>query len=168
MFSMRIFKLAVISAIVLFIIITAISSLLPSQVLVSRAADIKGSAAKVKMQVFDLKNWQKWMTDAKGQRGEYKFNQLANTLDIVATQVSITSASDTTLITLWKSSTNMTGTFRIIDHHRADSLLTIQWQMEQKVKWYPWQKFAAITKDEIWGASMEKSLENLKALVETQ
>jgi hypothetical protein len=38
--------------------------------------------------------------------------------------------------------------------------------MEQEVGWFFWHKFASITKDEIWGASMEKSLDNLKTRLE--
>jgi hypothetical protein len=165
---MRVLKLAVISAIVLFVIVTAISLLLPSKVLVSRAVDTRSSEVKIKSEVYDLHNWQHWMTDAKGGKGDFNFDSARHTLQIGPTKIRIIASSDSTVTTLWVSSTEMTGTFHIIDHHRSDSLITIQWQMEQDVKWYPWQKFASITKDEIWGASMEKSLDNLKALLENQ
>lgn len=163
---MRFFKLAIISAIVLFIIITSISLLLPSKILVSRAIDVQSNVNVVKPQFFNLANWQNWMTDAKGEKSNYTYNTNSRTLNIGETQISIIGITDTTLITQWSSSNQMTATFRIIDHHRADSLITVQWQMEQHIKWYPWQKFASITKDEIWGGSMEKSLENLKLLVQ--
>lgn len=165
---MRFLKLVIISVIVLFVIITAISSLLPSKVLVSRAVDIHSSKQKVEAQLVNLPNWRNWMTDAKGQRGEHVYNAKTNTLSIGPTRVKISSVTDSTIQTTWAASAGMTGTFRIIDHHNIDSVITVQWQMEQEVKWYPWQKFASITKDELWGASMEKSLDNLKALLEGQ
>lgn len=165
---MRFLKLAAISVIVLFIVITAISTLLPSSVLVSRAVDIKSPANKIRSELFSLSNWQYWMTDAKGDKGEHVYDSVTASLMIGPTKVKALQYTDTTFKTLWSSSSPMQGTFRIIDHHRADSLHTVQWQMEQKVRWYPWEKFASITKDELWGGSMEKSLENLKVLVESR
>jgi hypothetical protein len=165
---MRVLKLGLISVIVLFIVLTAISSLLPSKVLVSRAADIHGSSIKLRQQVFELHNWQNWMSDAKGEKGAYSYDPGSGLLSIGTTKIKYVSRTDTTITTAWSASSEMTGTFRIIDHHRPDSLLTIQWQMQQHVKWYPWEKFASITKDELWGASMEKSLDNLKTMIEAQ
>ncbi len=165
---MRFVKLGIISVIVIFIILTAMSSLLPSQILVSRAVDIKGSVDQVRQHFFLLQNWESWMTDAQGQKAVQTFSKAENSLVIGNTTISIVSTTDSTLSTNWTSPSNMTGLFRIINHHSPDSLITVQWQMEQDVKWYPWEKFASITKDEIWGGSMEKSLENLKLLVEAQ
>ena len=165
---MHFFKLAIISVVVIFVILTAMSSLLPSQILVSRAVDIKGSVNSIKEQLYQLENWQDWMTDAQGQKTTHSFNEKRNSVAIGPTTISILSITDSTLSTQWKSPKTMTGLFRIINHHTPDSLITVQWQMEQDVKWYPWEKFASITKDELWGGSMEKSLENLKALVESR
>jgi hypothetical protein len=163
---MRFVKLAVISIVVIFIILTAISSLLPSKVLVSRAVDAKTSVAETKSQLYNLNSWQYWMSDANGNKAKMKFDVSSNMLSLADTKISVQHISDTTLVTNWIGNTVMLGTFRIIDHHTPDSLITIQWQMEQHVKWYPWEKFASITKDELWGASMEKSLDNLKKLLE--
>jgi hypothetical protein len=163
---MRFLKLAAVSAVVLFIILTAISSLLPSKILVSRAVDIRGSVMSVREELFKLQNWPHWMTDAKGQKGNSSYDPASGVLIFTDTKIKRTHVSDSTITTLWSSPAEMTGTFRIIDHRTADSLLTVQWQMEQHVKWYPWHKFASITKDELWGGAMEKSLDNLKTLVE--
>lgn len=165
---MRFFKLAIISVIVIFIILTAMSSLLPSKVLVSRAVDIKGPVSQIKENLYQLKNWQQWMTDAQGQKAVHSYNAAKNVLAIGPTTISILSETDSTLSTEWKYEKSMTGLFQVINHQTPDSLITVQWQMEQDVKWYPWEKFASITKDELWGGSMEKSLENLKLLVESR
>ena len=163
---MRFFKLAIISVVVIFIILTAMSSLLPSHIIVSRAVDVRGSVSRIKDQAFQLQHWQYWMTDAKGQKGIHSYN--SNTLSIGETLVKPIAVTDSSFTTAWTPGNNLVSTFRIIDHHTPDSLVTIQWQMEQDVQWYPWQKFAAITKDEIWGAAMEKSLENLKGFTESR
>lgn len=162
---MRFIKLAIISAIVLFIIITLISLLLPSNVLVSRAVDVSTSPQKAKEKVFYLSNWKEWMSDASGTNAA--ITQKLNSINIAGTEITPQANTDSTFTTTWNSDNNkLLSTFRIIIHPNADSLITIQWQMEQKVKWYPWEKFASITKDEIWGGAMEKSLEKLKKLLE--
>jgi hypothetical protein len=163
---MHFIKLGLISVVVLFIITTAISLLLPSRVLVSRAVDIHSSNTKLNEQVGALQNWQNWMTDAKGEKGIYTYNPQSGTLTIGPAEIKMVGRTDSTITTTWSTASELTGTLRIIDHHTPDSLFTVQWQMEQHVKWYPWEKFASITKDELWGASMEKSLDNLKSILE--
>jgi hypothetical protein len=162
---MRFIKLAFISAIVLFIVVTLISLLLPSKVLVSRAVDTSASPAKAKEKTFSLANWNEWMTDGSGTKAEIKGNNTA--INIAGTIITPSSVTDSTFTTRWKGESNqLLSTIRIIKHGNAGTLTTIQWQMEQEVSWYPWEKFASITKDEIWGSSMEKSLETLKNLLE--
>ncbi|HEX6914054.1 MAG TPA: hypothetical protein VF145_02355 [Chitinophagaceae bacterium] len=163
---MRFLKLGLISVIVIFLILTAMGFLLPAEVLVSRAVDIRGNLRGVKAQVFQLQNWQNWMTDAAGNKTTYTYNRRNSELRIAGTTVRPVSLTDSSFITEWTAGKGMLCTLRIIDHHRSDSLLTVQWQMEQRLNWYFWEKFAAITRDEIWGASMEKSLENLRTLTE--
>jgi hypothetical protein len=166
LFNMRIIKLAVISIIVIFLILTGMGLLLPSHILVSRAVDIRGSVSKTKELALRLQNWQQWMTDAKGDKAPHVYT--SNSLSIGATVIRPVTVTDSTFITSWTPGNEMTSTLRVIDHHTADSLITVQWQMEQKVKWYFWEKFASITKDEIWGGAMEKSLENLKVIIEAR
>jgi len=42
----------------------------------------------------------------------------------------------------------------------------VQWQFEQKLKWYPWEKFASLMSDKIMGPMMEANLDELRKLVE--
>lgn len=142
------------------------SSLMPSQILVSRAVDIRGSIIKTRQQAFNLQNWENWLTDARGEKAVHTYNNA--TLSVGETIIQPITITDSTFITSWAPGNEIRSTLRIIDHHSTDSLITLQWQMEQKVKWYPWEKFASITKDEIWGGAMEKSLENLKTIIEAQ
>lgn len=163
---MRIIKLAIISVVVIFVVLTAMSSLLPSHTLVSRAVDIRGSTEAIKEQAFILDNWKNWLTDAGGEKAVHRYQ--APALLIGETTITPLTKTDSSFTTAWQPGSAMTSTIRIIDHGTADSLVTVQWQMEQKVKWYPWEKFASITKDEIWGGAMERSLENLKTIIESE
>lgn len=163
---MRFIKLGLISIVVIFILLTAISSLLPSTVLVSRAVDINSPAADVKEQVFRLENWQNWLSDEMGNKGTHQLHPEDGALVIGNARIVGRHTTDTTFTTTWKNGRDMKGSFRIIKHASTTGFLTVQWQMEQHVRWYPWEKFASITKDEIWGGAMEKSLENLRTFLE--
>jgi hypothetical protein len=42
----------------------------------------------------------------------------------------------------------------------------LQWYFDIKLRWYPWEKFGSIVFDKQLGPPMEKSLGNLKKLLE--
>jgi hypothetical protein len=44
--------------------------------------------------------------------------------------------------------------------------LVLQWYFDIKLRWYPWEKFGSIVFDKQLGPPMEKSLANLKKLLE--
>jgi hypothetical protein len=44
--------------------------------------------------------------------------------------------------------------------------LVLQWYFDIKLHWYPWEKFGSIIFDKQLGPPMEKSLSNLKKLLE--
>src|SRR5882762_332280 len=57
---MRFIKLALISVVVLFALLTGIASLLPSQVRISRAVDISAPPATIYPKLGDIKTWDSW------------------------------------------------------------------------------------------------------------
>lgn len=162
---MRFIKLIIISVIVLFAIATAISLMLPSKVLVSRATDITTNADSVKPLITNLSKWQQWMKI--DSTGALKYDAEKNTLSLNNSLISIKNNTDSTFITTWG---NGTGKNEIESTHRIISMspntITIQWQMVQYVKWYPWEKFASMLNDKILGTFMEQSLSSLKQKAE--
>ncbi|HEU4861369.1 MAG TPA: hypothetical protein VFT15_16100, partial [Chitinophagaceae bacterium] len=54
---------------------------------------------------------------------------------------------------------------KVIRHHEGDSS-TLQWYMDFKLRWYPWEKFKSLFFENIYGFQMERGLENLKQLSE--
>lgn len=162
---MRAIKLALISFVILFLIITLMSSLLPRDVLVSRAVDINAATGPIQQKLFDLKQWNTWMP--VDTTVSFAYNEMKNTLQSGNTEIKIISTSDSLLVTDWRTtSDHMTGQFRIIDHNNG--IVTVQWQMEERIGWLPWEKFASITADKVMGGSMEKSLDKLKRSIEQQ
>jgi thiamine kinase-like enzyme len=48
----------------------------------------------------------------------------------------------------------------------ARHVTVVQWQFQQRLSWYPWEKLGSIMNDKIIGPMMEKNLGNLKKIVE--
>jgi len=166
---MKFIKLGVISGVMIFLVITALSLLLPSQIVVSRAVDINQPLDTVYAFVNNLNNWPKWMDNfdttlqkiSPNPRGKNAFIQTSEVT------VTLTKVSNKKIEAIWQSGSRkqMPGEFNFYPA-KGNTITTVQWQFIQKVKWYPWEKFASIATDKIISPYMEKSLDNLKQLAE--
>lgn len=166
---MRLIKLSVISVVVLFGLITAMSMLLPSQVVISRAIDINKPLDSVYNTVTDLTKWKGWMDNYEADSTIISVPAIGkgSFIKMGKVKVDITALDSTKMEASWRNGENrpLPGSFNFLpstDHQ----MVTVQWQFTQKVKWYPWEKFASITSDKVLGPYMEKSLDNLKKLLE--
>ena len=163
---MRLVKLALISIVIFSLLILVFSLLFPSEVRISRAINIDAKADTVALYLNNMQKLTLW-------------NEMANTPDLTnksATNNVFTSdqlkikllanATTDTIKAVWKKSGSreIHSVFNII---QAQSNTTVvQWYFDFKLKWYPWEKFGSIVFDKQLGPSMEKSLMNLKKLVE--
>jgi hypothetical protein len=161
---MRFVKLALISAVILFIVIYLFSLIIPSTVRVSRAVNISAPKDSLVAQLADLRQWKQW-------------NEMANNIEITnkqfaenkitSEQMTITKTSQVgdTLLTDWQQQNA-----RVLNSgftwHGGDDRLVVQWYFDIKLRWYPWEKFGSIVFDKQLGPPMEKSLGNLKKLLE--
>ena len=148
---MRFFKLAIISLIVLFLVITALSALIPSHVRISRAIDIQSSQSPNKY-VSDLSKWKDWN----------KFVQPNDS----ALAIELVRATNDSVITTWQqgSGRKFESTFIFL---KGQNYTTVQWYFDFHLKWYPWEKFQSIIYDKEMGPEMESSLTELKRIIET-
>ena len=156
---MRLIKLAVISAIVLFGIITIIASFIPSTIRISRALDIAAPRSKIYGQLADIRGWEAWNMYVKSYH-----NRQVEQQQLVADEmrIGISQLSDTLITTTWTNASgkNFNSGYAIIQH---DSLhYTVQWYFDFHLKWYPWEKFQGIVYDQQFGPVMEQSLKELK------
>jgi len=161
---MRLFKLAAISIVIIFIVLTLIGSMFPSNIVVSRAADISQNADSVKKYIDNFDQWNNWMEGAKNS--DYKVVAKDSAHAYFGTVIiTLLSKKNNTWNHEWKSkSFTQASTFQIIAKN-AESC-TVQWQFVQHVNWYPWEKIGSIMTDKIIGTSLEKSLDNLRSLAE--
>lgn len=158
--TVRFIKLVLISLIVLFILATALTALLPSVVLVSRAINIQAPADSILVRIKDINQWKGWM---EGMNDPSVKIMSATTASFGGTEISITAVSDTAVTSNWI--TGKTGpqvsTIRLITQP-GQQVTIVQWQFVQHLKWYPWEKIGSIMNDKIMGPMMEKNLANLK------
>lgn len=165
---MRFIKLALISFVVLFLVITAISLLLPSTVNVSRAIDINAPIDSVYNNINDLSKWKNWYANYDSSNVTYsgKTAGEGSAITMNKTTVTILRSNPDQIQTLWRSGTkSLEGDFNFF-HQQNSSQISVQWLFTQHVRWYPWEKFASIVSDKVMGPVMEKSLNNLKKVIE--
>lgn len=169
---MRILKLFFISAVLLFLAVTAISLLIPSHVRISRATNVGAAPAIVWQQIDDMRRWQDWNPFFSGA--------VAKKIQYIDTTGGIPAGMDLGgTIIRWKEKraderiaamdkkgfkTILNG-WNCISHQVTDST-TVQWYMDFQLRWYPWEKFSSLLFEKSYGTRMEQGLVNLKSLVE--
>ena len=163
---MKLIRLALFSVLVLFAIASLIGMLLPAHVLVSRAVNITAPKDSILPYVKDIEQWKGWM-DGMQQASVTITSPLH--ADLAGTIVDITSITDSTIVSSWKTKSGnvQISTVRVIGDP-AQKITIVQWQFEQKLKWYPWERLGSMMNDKILGTMMEKNLANLKTLIETK
>ncbi len=168
---MRFVKLGLISILFFGLLLTAISLLLPSSTNISRAIDINASADTVFSYINDIKKWKHWYTNFDSSKASFSPTTVGKGASVTIDKTSITIEETTSrkIKAVWQSGRNnpFVGEFTFFPKDSA-SVVTLQWNFIQKVKWYPWQKFASIVSNKTTSSFMEKSLENLRKEVEKQ
>ncbi len=144
---MKILKLGIISAVVLFVLVTLLSFLFPGRVRISRASDIYSSRAALLAQLADTAAWRNWFPGA----------------DTATTLPEISEKSDSSILV----SRNLLGGRRStmgwnIFATPDSNIFTVQWFMEIQLRWYPWEKFSGLLMEKRYAPTMEKGLEQLK------
>lgn len=168
---MRFIKLIVISVIVLFGMLTALSLLFPSHLRVSRAINVAASREKVYGAVNDLRTWDQWnqfirtipltgrsfSDPSSGKGAALRSDQL---------QITIAGSSPDSVTLDWRQTRGkrFAGGFNLLQL-RSDSL-TVQWWFDFHFRWYPWEKMGSLVYDKKLGPIMEESLAGLKQYVE--
>jgi thiamine kinase-like enzyme len=161
---MRFLKLIIGSVAILFVIATLLGALLPSHVLVSRAVNIAAPTDTVKSYIQDVNQWRAWV---EGMKDSSVVVYTAQKAKLGNSAVTITGITDSTVISQWvgRNGIQQTATMRLIGSP-GQKLTVVQWQFEQKLKWYPWEKLGSMMNDKILGTMMERNLNHLKELLE--
>lgn len=157
---MRLIKLALISFVVFFLVITAISWMFPSHIRISKAVTISSHTDSAMQLINDFKQWPRWHPAFQGQN----VDSVLRKNDIRLTRIVKTDS----LITMnWQRGNNrpVVNSWQIHRFGTADSV-ALQWYMDFDLKWYPWQKFASLTYESTYGRYMEQGLKNIKSILQ--
>lgn len=159
---MRLIKFALVSIFSLFTIITLIGLLFPSRIIVSRAVDINASKDSINFYTTDLRRWKFWVSSLNGK----EINDSLET-KIGKSVIKITAISKEKITGEWieKNGDKQMMSMSFFSNQNSNTTV-VQWQFEQKVKWYPWARFGSIINDKVIGAMMENNLANLKKILE--
>lgn len=168
--NIKIIRLIVISLIVLFSVVTGIGLLFPSTVRVSRAVTVNAGYDSVYKYLNDVKYWKLWMAGADSSTIEFLSARTAGmgTVAKIGTgQITITRNTPDSIYSTWKSEQGnvQTSAFTII-RDSANTKTVVQWYFEQKLNWYPWERFGSFANDKILGPVMEQSFDKLKRVIE--
>jgi hypothetical protein len=163
---MRIIKLAIISAVILFLVIFGMSLLIPSHIRISRAANIEVSKDSLVAALTDMRQWKKWnilVNDTGVTNQQYTTDSFSSDHQKVTKRLQV----GDTLITAWQQQKGHVLTSGFTWQGNGNQFV-VQWYFDFQLRWYPWEKFSSIVFDKQLGPPMEKSLSNLKKLLEKQ
>ena len=162
---MRVIKLALLSFIFIFLLITLISLFIPRSIRISKATNI-GADDKIVYTYFDeLPDWKLWHPALKNDP-ENEFAVLKDSsIKVQGTTIRVVERKNEQIITemVTDNGRPIISVLKVIRHQEGDSS-TLQWFMDFKLRWYPWEKFKSLFFENIYGFQMEQGLENLKSL----
>jgi hypothetical protein len=169
---MRVIKFAFLGLAVLFVVLTALSLLLPSNIRVSRVVNVPASRRQqVYAAVRDLGAWKNWndfvyrssMTNIRysppsdGAGAVLRSDQL---------RIEEKQADTAGVLLNW----DMAGGKQFVGGFQFLSLnpdsVTVQWWFEFHFRWYPWERLGIFVYDRKLGPVMEESLGALQRFVE--
>lgn len=161
---MKLVKLALISAIGLFLVIFFISLLFPSHVRISRAINITAPKDSITARLTDLRQWEHWnavinngeVLNKQYSKDRFTSNNVTVTLGAIQTD---------TITTNWlqQNGRDIASGFTL---YEQNGTVVVQWYFDFHLKWYPWEKFGSMIFDKQLGPPMEYSLATLKKLLE--
>lgn len=169
---MRFVKLAILSFVILFVVITAISLFIPSHIRISKAVNLRGERDSIMALIKYPARWKSWYPGidtaklmyeegaAKGvildDRGSEPVYLAIHTIDTDEVTAQFVIPNMRPVVNGWK----------VISYPTNDST-TLQWYMDFHLRWYPWEKFRSLLLEGSYGAKMERGLSNFRKVVQS-
>jgi hypothetical protein len=168
---MRFVKFILISLVVLFVVLSGLSLLFPSNIRISRTVNVAATREKAFAVVSDLRTWELWNGFIRGTplTGKSFSSPSAGKGAVLRyDQLVITEGPSTPeyLSFDWNQlkGRRFEGGFNLLSIH-PDSL-TMQYWFDFHFRWYPWEKLGIFVYDRQWGPMMEETLDSLKLYLE--
>ena len=148
---MRVLKLGLISLLILFGLVTLISLLFPSHLRLSRATNLPNERQHIFALLRNDTVWHPAYLDTASMKA------------FTALDKKILEQTDSTYVVQLQQQGHrpVISGWNLYGRPSADSL-TLQWYMDFRFRWYPWEKFSSLFYEQTYGIMMEKGLANLK------
>jgi hypothetical protein len=146
--------------------------LIPQHVRLSRTITIAAPKDSVLAQIRDAARWKNWypgldsakpfMQDGKIMGAIFDDSDPSDPVYICITE----QKADEVIATFVPRKVNPVVNGWTVSEEPGSGTTTLQWYMNFHLRWYPWEKFASLTLEKIYGAAMEEGLANIKKNVE--
>lgn len=164
---MRVIKLGIISAIAFGLLITLFSFFFPSRIRISKAIDIHAQKDSIRNLLSDVEKWNAWYPGADTMTLATVNGKKALENKRTGQVIFVRSVSDSSVVTEYSGTSlkSSTSGWNIISSS-VPNTHTVQWYMDIKLKWYPWEKFSGLLMEKRYGPVMEMGLDRLKKRLE--
>jgi hypothetical protein len=173
---MKVVKLAIFSFVFLFTIVWLISLLIPSEVRVSRATDIRADKGSVLAMIKDVNRWKEWYPNLDSFDGVKPITKDGKLVGLILDnkdpdkpvflELENVGRDEVTAFFEGQRIKPVLNTWKVLEHPDK-GLITLQWSMDFKLRWYPWEKFASLVLEKSNGQRMEFGLANIKKRLST-
>jgi hypothetical protein len=155
----RLLRFAIISLIVLFGVVTAISLLIPSNIQLTKIISIRAQRDSVFTLIRDKDQWFRWHPSfLNGERLEM----------LSKISVNVISVKDSVLSAIWEQEGKKPLNMEWQMHEEALGSATLQWRINFHLSWYPWEKMSSLFYEKNYGLMMEQGLLNIKKELENK
>jgi hypothetical protein len=165
---MRVIKLGLISIIAFSMLITIFSLFIPSHVRISKAIDINASKDSIIGSLANIEKWKGWYPGADTMQLVAKESKAALKAGRLDQYLGINSITDSTIgVSMTGKEIKQSASGFNIYNSNLPNTYTVQWFMDIRLKWYPWEKFSGLLLEKRYGPVMEQGLGKLKSLLES-
>ncbi len=156
---MRQIRFFLISVLVLSLLLFGIGMLMPSRVVVSRAIDLPVARTKVLPLLQNIQQWPLWM---QGLDSSTVLMVNDSTYQLGKLRVNWITRNDTMQLSEWhpENGTVQISTMQLISIPAGQGC-TVQWQFEQAVGWWPWERLGSMMNEKIMGPQLQTNLQRL-------
>jgi hypothetical protein len=154
---MRFIKLAIISFVIIFLLITVVGLLFPSHVRISKAIDMEHSKPAVFSMIRDTSTWKNWNP---------VFMQGSKNYTASPANYHVRSENDSLLLmeVTYKGGDQVLNGWQIHQYNGSDRY-TLQWYADFQLGWLPWERMGSLFFEKTYGSMMERGLHNLDSVL---
>lgn len=177
---MRLIKMALVGIAGLIVLLTIMGLIIPSSVKISRGVVIEADSARVVSYLADVSKWKQWMPwlqsdsgmlirQSPGTTGQGAFVRWQSLNGRQQGTLTLTEIKEGEfgLLHEFKDMNPARGGFRIRSIPGAANQTEVQWFLEYRLKWYPWERFSGIFMDHMIGPVLEQALQQLSKITST-